>query len=148
MTDKNEKVFNFLKNNQEKFFLALGFFLVLVAGFFSGYFYSKERQMTKDKIKIEEPSGDCKDLFNAQFLKPENLQTGQASGESEAPSFESAVSGVRSTKEMFVGSKNSNVYHRPDCASAKRIKEENKVWFSSVEEAEKKGYRPARSCFN
>ena len=40
----------------------------------------------------------------------------------------------------FVGSINSTKYHWPDCSFAKRISEENKVWFSSEQEAEDAGY--------
>lgn len=40
----------------------------------------------------------------------------------------------------LVGSKNSNKYHLVTCAVAKRIKPENKVCFSSKEDAEKRGY--------
>lgn len=44
---------------------------------------------------------------------------------------------------VFVGSKNSNKYHLATCAVAKRIKPENKLCFSSKEEAEKRGYVPS-----
>lgn len=47
---------------------------------------------------------------------------------------------------MLVGSKNGTKYHYPWCSGALRIKEENKVWFSSVEEARKAGYTPASNC--
>lgn len=40
----------------------------------------------------------------------------------------------------LVGSKNSNKYHLVTCAVAKRIKPENRVCFSSKEDAEKRGY--------
>ncbi len=46
----------------------------------------------------------------------------------------------------IVASKNGSVYHFPWCSGAQRIKEENKVWFASKEEAEKAGYRPAANC--
>ncbi|MFC2174782.1 Ada metal-binding domain-containing protein [archaeon] len=46
----------------------------------------------------------------------------------------------------FVGSKNSDVYHRPGCMYANRIKVENRVWFRGAEEAEEGGYRMARVC--
>ncbi len=46
----------------------------------------------------------------------------------------------------YVGSKNGTKYHLPWCGSAKQIKEENKVWFSSKEEAEAQGYTPASNC--
>lgn len=46
----------------------------------------------------------------------------------------------------YVASKTGSVYHFPWCAGAKRIKEENKVWFGSKTEAEAAGYRPATNC--
>jgi hypothetical protein len=45
-----------------------------------------------------------------------------------------------------LGSKNGTKYHLPWCAGASRIKEENKIWFSSPEEAERAGYEPAANC--
>lgn len=50
------------------------------------------------------------------------------------------------TKGMLVGSKNSDKYHYPWCSGAQGIKEENKIWFSSREEAESSGYTPAANC--
>lgn len=47
---------------------------------------------------------------------------------------------------MYVGSKNSDKYHLPWCSGAKRIKEENKVWFESQAAAEQAGYSPASNC--
>ncbi len=46
----------------------------------------------------------------------------------------------------YVASKNGTVYHLPWCSGAQRIKEENKVWFTTQEEAEEAGYRPAANC--
>lgn len=45
-----------------------------------------------------------------------------------------------------VGSKNSDKYHLSDCPGAKQISEQNKVWFDSIEAAEKAGYKPAGNC--
>ena len=45
-----------------------------------------------------------------------------------------------------VASKNSDKYHYTWCAGAKKIKEENKVWFSSAQEAESRGYTLAGNC--
>lgn len=42
----------------------------------------------------------------------------------------------------FVGSRNSDLYHLPTCATAKRIKPENIVCFANPEDAERRGYRP------
>lgn len=67
-----------------------------------------------------------------------------------------AISSIKSSAESpakdekregaIVGSKNGTVYHLEGCAGAERIKEENKIYFSSKEEAEKAGYRPAANC--
>jgi methylphosphotriester-DNA--protein-cysteine methyltransferase len=46
----------------------------------------------------------------------------------------------------YVASKNGTKYHLPWCGSAKQIKEENKVWFATKEEAEAAGYTPAANC--
>lgn len=47
---------------------------------------------------------------------------------------------------VYVGSKNSDKYHLPWCSGAKRIVEANKVTFTSKEEAEAAGYKPAANC--
>ncbi|MEK7208885.1 MAG: hypothetical protein AAB677_01340 [Patescibacteria group bacterium] len=54
-----------------------------------------------------------------------------------------SASSVNST---FVGSKNGTKYHYPWCPGAVRIKEENKVWFTTVEDARRAGYTPAANC--
>ncbi len=50
------------------------------------------------------------------------------------------------TAKLYVASKNGTKYHFPWCSGASTIKEENKIWFSSKEEAEKSGYTPASNC--
>ena len=46
----------------------------------------------------------------------------------------------------FVASKNGTKYYIPTCGGASRIKEENKIWFTTKAEAEKAGYGPAANC--
>jgi hypothetical protein len=46
----------------------------------------------------------------------------------------------------YVSSKNSQVFHTPQCRSAKRIKPENLITYSSREEAIKAGKRPCKVC--
>ena len=45
---------------------------------------------------------------------------------------------------LYVASKNSDIYHEPQCKWAKRIKAENLICFHSEEELI--GYSPAQSC--
>jgi len=46
---------------------------------------------------------------------------------------------------LYVGSKNSKLYHKPDCKWAKRIKPENLVCYHSEEEV--KDLNKSKSCF-
>jgi hypothetical protein len=46
----------------------------------------------------------------------------------------------------YVGSTTSNKYHRLDCRYAVKIKEENRIFFASSEEAEEAGYVPCKVC--
>jgi hypothetical protein len=47
---------------------------------------------------------------------------------------------------VYVASKNSNKYHLAACQFAQKIKPENKICFSSAEEAIKMGYQGAKCC--
>ena len=53
---------------------------------------------------------------------------------------------VGSSSGTYVASKNGTKYYLPSCGSSKRIKEENKVWFQTKEEAQAAGYGPAANC--
>jgi methylphosphotriester-DNA--protein-cysteine methyltransferase len=46
----------------------------------------------------------------------------------------------------FVGSKNSDKYHFPDCKWAKKISPKNLVTFKTAQEAVKAGYVPCKVC--
>ena len=48
----------------------------------------------------------------------------------------------------FIGNKNSKIYHKPDCAAVKKMKDENKVAFASEEEAKKAKFRPCKKCID
>lgn len=70
-------------------------------------------------------------------------------GESDASS-ESLVQNEAGVGGAIAGgviaSKSGTKYHFPWCAGAKSIKEENKVWFASTQEARAAGYEPASNC--
>jgi hypothetical protein len=55
------------------------------------------------------------------------------------------VNSLANTSKVVV-SKNGTKYHLPECSGAKQIKEENKVWFNSIAEAQKAGYTAAANC--
>lgn len=52
---------------------------------------------------------------------------------------------TENNKPLYVASKNGKKYHLLDSKVAKRIKEENRIFFYSKEEAEEAGYTPGKS---
>lgn len=46
----------------------------------------------------------------------------------------------------YVASKSGTKYYPVDCSAAGRIKEENRVYFATMESAEAAGYEPAANC--
>lgn len=63
-----------------------------------------------------------------------------ADAESESTSKEQAA------KVVFVGSRSSQIFHRPTCRHVKRIRPENLVTFPDADGAVQVGRRPCRTC--
>lgn len=88
-------------------------------------------------ITIKEPSlitNNC-----PAFASQANFYPSSGDGE-----VQPEIAGAEAS--LLVGSKNSNKVHFPWCSGAQRIKEENKVWFRSLDEARNAGYSPASNC--
>ncbi len=62
------------------------------------------------------------------------------------PSVLTSTSTANHENTQYVASKSGTKYHLPWCAGAKQIKEENKIFFNSKDEAERAGYTPAGNC--
>jgi micrococcal nuclease len=58
----------------------------------------------------------------------------------------SSTATIQTKEWKYVASKNSKVFHRPDCKWAKKISPKNLIGFESREEAIRSGRRPCRSC--
>ncbi len=50
------------------------------------------------------------------------------------------------TSGSYVASKSGTKYYLPSCSGVSKIKEENKVWFSTVAQAQAAGYTAAANC--
>ena len=111
-------------NKIKSWLLPLNLVLIGILGFGIGRWSKIEE--TKTPILIENPAGE--QGVNATPI---------VSGTSETTSTKTGA---------LVGSKNGTKYHYPWCNGATRIKEENKIWFASAEEAKKAGYNPAANC--
>ena len=82
---------------------------------------------------------EAPELQEASVLQAVVANPGTGQGSASSPT-------TRSTQGTYVASKSGSAYHFPWCSGAQRIKEENKVWFATKEEAEAAGYRPASNC--
>lgn len=61
--------------------------------------------------------------------------------------FEKGKSGAENSSEFSIlASKNGTKWYFAHCSGANRIKEENKIYFSSIEEAENRGLEKATGC--
>ena len=63
-----------------------------------------------------------------------------------APQVAAVGASVEVGERKYVASKSGSKYYLPSCSGVKNIKEENKVWFKSITEAEAAGYTPAANC--
>ena len=52
--------------------------------------------------------------------------------------------GEGSAQGVFVGSRNSNLYHHFTCSTANRIKDSNQIWWPTISAAEAAGYSPSK----
>lgn len=119
------KAINFCKENGKDIVLASVVIMVALIGFGLGRL-SKIRE-NKTPITIE------------------NLPTASGNIGYSAPVAETQFQNTQE-KGTVVVSKNGTKYHYPWCSGAQSIKEENKIWFASEEEARKAGYTPASNC--
>lgn len=61
--------------------------------------------------------------------------------------FQEEKSAIENTSEFTIlASKSGTKWYFAHCSGAKRIKEENKIYFSSIQEAENRGLEQASGC--
>jgi len=60
--------------------------------------------------------------------------------------IEASEPGVSVDTVQVVASSGGTKYHRLDCPGADSIKEDNKIYFNSIELAKAAGYTPAANC--
>ncbi|TSC60055.1 MAG: Extracellular nuclease [Parcubacteria group bacterium Gr01-1014_107] len=132
-----EKIKSFFRESgsREKALTVAIIFLVGSASFGLGRLSVLESK--KEPVRIENLPLQAKISGGANVKKELPLADGQVE-EGQAQTLPAGG--------MLVGSKNSDKYHFPWCSGAKRIKEENKVYFASAEEARASGYTPASNC--
>lgn len=117
------KIIKFCKDNEKELFIVVIIILVALASFGLGRLSKIEEGRVP--VTVEQMQAN---VLETRFRV--------------APAAETEFQ----EEGSLVASKNGKKYHFPWCSGAQRIKESNKIWFSSRTEAESVGYTPAANC--
>lgn len=126
------KLWEFIKAKQSEIVLAVSVVLIALIAFESGRISALHR--FDDPLEIKYPSTEVEQTTSNQTQKDKASKTD---------------TGTISTKTLdlrVMASKNSTLYHFLWCSGAQRIKEGNKIIFSSERDAQSKGYKLASNC--
>ncbi len=140
----------FFKDNEADIILVVGIVLISLMSFGGGWLMGINSVLPQttanEDIKIEEILPDSLTASTSEAV--ETMQDEEIKNPTEEITTNStqAIQTADQGEKQIVASKNGEAYYYIWCSGAKRIKEENKVYFSSKEEAEKAGYRPAKTC--
>ncbi|OGI29505.1 MAG: hypothetical protein A2288_01305 [Candidatus Moranbacteria bacterium RIFOXYA12_FULL_44_15] len=141
------KLKDFWGKYEYKIILVAGFVLASVISFEAGVL--KGAEMRQKPIIIEKPAE------NVAGAAVDNSASQNAPGaQNSAQEEKKDPNDINPTQTMpdgrqdcaFIGSKNSNKYHLPTCRYAKNINPENRICFSSQDDAKAKGYLPDKNC--
>lgn len=133
--EKKGRFSRFFFEREGPLFISLCFILLGFASFGLGRLSALEAQ--REAVVI--------DNKYAQIFE-EQSRVFQANEFLTVPAESASTKSAGSESGLYVASRNGARYHLPSCSGAQRILEENKIWFSSREEAEKAGYTPAQNC--
>lgn len=132
-----QKAKEWFGENKDRLLVLIGLFLASIFAFQAGVIYNSTQDQKPLVLSI--PALPSENVVAPEKAIVLGVATpGQSNSPAKAGSEANQNGGEKNC--IFVGSKNSNKYHLSTCAVAKRIKAENKVCFSSKEDAEKRGY--------
>jgi hypothetical protein len=133
----SQKIKDFWLKYEEKIILAIGIILIAGIAFEAGFLQGEKNK--KEPVVVDKIAGSSESTANKEAI------IGNVSQPVEQPLAQNSA--VTETKNCpYVASKNSNKYHLASCQFAAKIKPENKVCFSSAEEAQKRGFQGAKCC--
>jgi hypothetical protein len=138
-----KKVVKFVKSYQERCLFIVVVILVALISFRAGGLREKESQSSDIKISINEGTNLTEEEKKLLALGTAVQRKGLAD-ETQVLGENKTVKSIENCN--FIGSKNSDKYHTPDCHWSEKIKEENRVCFETIEEARGKGYQAAGCC--
>ena len=118
--------------------LATSLIILLVA--FSSFGLGRLSKITEnsDNFSVLYPP-NYNDMMTANVSKSFNLGAKKGSEQSPIPGLENAG-------KTILASKNGSKYYFTTCSGANRIKETNRIWFNSEDEAKSRGLTKSATC--
>lgn len=145
-----DEIKQFWQKYDQKILIILSLILISLVSFNAGRTYKNNIKPAEIKISLNQPNSASNPRQERILALGEAVERNPEAREITSTLITGTNDNNGNTEEkkdcVLVGSKNSDKYHLPTCSNAKRIKPENIVCFSSKEEAESKGYQPAKDC--
>jgi hypothetical protein len=131
-----EKIKHFAESEKGKDILVV--LIVILVGLASFELGRLSKENASGGLKIEYPGQEANVIASSDIGS--NMAISNANSNSNTPSS------TNSAGKNFFASKKGKKYYSVDCSAGKTIKEENKVYFATGEEAEKAGYTLSSAC--
>ena len=131
-----EKIKSFLESEKGKDVLIV--LIVILVGLASFELGRLSKENAPNGVKIEYPGQEA-NVIASTSVNSINSSNGAI------PGIDSN-SDTNSSGKSFFASKRGKKYYSVDCSAGKTIKEANKVYFTTREEAEKAGYELSSAC--
>lgn len=128
----------FIRHNTANLILFGQFTLIALIFFGLGIVYAENFIKEPPEVTITEPPANSAPV-------PAPVSTTPNTEAKQVQTKNLMAQAMPALVESFVASKNGTAYYLTTCRN--NIKEENRVYFQSKEDAEKAGFRPAKNCF-
>ncbi len=135
-----EKIKHFIESEKGKDILTIGIVILVGLGSFGLGRMSKGNYMAS--IKANPASQTVNAISGAKM--PENSLNKVNTVTINSPKIESKQNGLKSGN--FLASKSGHKYYPINCSAGKAIKQENKIYFNTADDAVKAGYTLSSSC--
>lgn len=145
-----QKIKQFVTSEQGKNILIVLIVILVGTGSFQLGRLSKSGDSSSG-VKIEYPNGELAPIQDAQ-VQPANALNALSATESisnitrTAPSSNFTAPTKKTSSQNFFASSRGKKYYPVGCSAGKSLKQENRIYFGTREEAEKAGYTLSASC--
>lgn len=145
MREQLQKVKYFIEDHHEKLYYGALAVLLGLMGFLLGKMSEIEHKKAQIHIESAVDVNTAKSAYN--FITEANMAQNEGMESQNSSNLSNqAIKSTAQAQGNYVASKNGKSYHLLICPGAKLIKEENKIFFATEEEAKAKGYAPAKNC--